>query len=328
VRRREFILALGGAAAWPVAARAQPAGLPVVAFINGGVADASAGRAAAFRDGLRKSGYTEGQDVTVEYHWLEGHYARLPALLADLVQRRVAVIATPVSNPASLAAKAATTTIPIVFGVGDDPVAMGLVASLAHPRGNATGISYFSTETIGKRLGLMHELLPKARRFAVLVNPKTDARSLATTSQALKEAARALGLEILFFDASTPGEIDAGFAAFAREGADALFIMPDSFFTSRGAEIAALAARDRIPASYASREMVDVGLLMSYGTDYMSTFRQVGIYTGSILKGAKPAEFPVLQSTKFEFALNLKAAKELGLEIPPTLIARADEVIE
>jgi putative ABC transport system substrate-binding protein len=328
MRRRDFITLFGGVAGgWPFAARAQPPALPVVALINGGAANASANRAAAFRKGLSESGYAEGQNVTIEYHWLEGHYERLPAVLDDLVRRRVAVIATPASSNASLAAKAATATIPIVFSVGEDPVALGLVTSLSRPGGNTTGINFFAFEVDAKRLGLMHELSPKASRFAVLVNP-ANAASTEAASKALKEAARALGLEILFFNATNSAEIDAAFVAFARERADALFIRGDGFFTSRGVQFATLAVRDRIPASYASREMADVGLLMSYGASIVDTFRQVGIYSGTILKGARPADLPVLQPTKLEFVINLQAARSLGLEVPPTLLARADEVIE
>ena len=314
----------GVAAGWPLAARAQQLALPVVAFISGGSADAQAARLAGFRKGLSEAGYAGAQNVTVEYHWLEGHYERLPALLADLVRRRVAVIATLDPNSA-LPAKAATTTIPIVFAVGEDPVALGLVASLAHPDGNATGINFFTNEVNAKRLGLMHELLPKATRFAVLLNPANAASAPAAF---VKEAAHALGLEMLFLNASTPAEIDAAFAALARERAEALFIAGDALFTSRAVQLATLAVRDRIPASYSAREMVEAGLLMSYGTSFVDTWRQVGVYTGSILKGAKPAELPVLQSTKFELALNLQTARSLGLDIPPTLLARADEVIE
>ena len=327
IGRRKFLATLGGAAAWPLAARAQQSAMPVVGFINAGTADASTRRVAAFRKGLSEAGYAEGQNVIVEYHWLEGHYERLPAAVADLVQRRVAVIATPASTEAALAAKTATSTIPIVFGVGEDPVMLGLVASLARPGGNATGINFFAFEIDGKRLGLMHELLPKATRFAVLVNP-ANATPTHATSKALKEAARALGLDAVFFNASTPGEIDAAFAAIGRERADALFIAGDAFFASRSVQIATLAVRDRIPAGYVSREMVEAGLLMSYGANLVDTFRQVGIYTGSILKGTKPADLPVLQSTKFELVINLQIAKSLGLEVSPMLLARADEVIE
>jgi putative tryptophan/tyrosine transport system substrate-binding protein len=327
MRRREIIVLLGATAAWPLTARAQQPALPLVAFINSGTADAQTTRLAAFRKGMSEAGYVESQNVTVEYHWMNGHYEGLPALLDDLVRRRVAVIATPGSNPAALAAKAATASIPIVFGVAEDPVALGLVASLAHPGGNATGVNFFAAEIDAKRLGLMHELLPKATRFAVLVNP-TNATSTETTANAIKEAAASFGLELLFGNASTPAEIDTAFAAFARERAAAVFIAPDGFFGSRGAQFAALAARDRLPASFVSRETVEAGLLMSYGTSFDDMFRQIGIYTGSILKGTKPADLPVLQATKFEFILNLKTARSLGVDIPPTLLARADEVIE
>jgi putative tryptophan/tyrosine transport system substrate-binding protein len=331
MRRREVIALFGGAAASsllrPLDARAQQPALPVVAFINSGTADVQTTRLAAFRKGMSEAGYLESQNVTVEYHWMNGHYEGLPALLDDLVRRRVAVIATPGSNPAALAAKAATASIPIVFGVAEDPVALGLVASLAHPGGNATGVNFFAAEIDAKRLGLMHELLPKVMRFAVLVNP-TNATSTETTTKALKEAAPSIGLELFFGNASTPAEIDTAFAAFARERASALFIAPDGFFGSRGAQFAALTARDRLPTSYVSRETVEAGLLMSYGTSFDDMFRQIGIYTGSILKGTKPADLPVLQSTKFEFILNLKTARSLGVDIPPTLLARADEVIE
>jgi putative ABC transport system substrate-binding protein len=328
IGRRKFLATLlGGAAAWPLAARAQQQPLPVVAFISGGAAAAFVGPAAAFRKGLRETGYVDGQNVLIEYHWLEGHYERLPMVLADVIRRDVALIATPMNTPASLAAKAATATIPIVFGVGDDPVALGLVASLARPGGNATGINNFGFEVYTKRLGLMHELLPKAARIAVLVNP-ANARASEATSKALREGARVLGLTMLFFNAGSAAEIDVAFAALARERAEALLIAGDGFFTSRAVQLATLAVRDRIPASYSSREMVEAGLLMSYGTNLSEPFRQVGIYAGSILKGAKPADLPVMQPTKFEFVLNLQTARSLGLEVPPTLLARADEVIE
>jgi putative ABC transport system substrate-binding protein len=328
VRRRAFITLLGGAAAaWPIAVNAQQPAMPVVGFVNTGVADASANRLAAFRKGLSEAGYAEGQNVVVEYHWLEGHYERLPAVMADLVRRRVAVIATPGSAEASRAAKAATSTIPIVFGVPEDPVTLGIVASLARPGGNATGINFFGVEVDAKRLGLMHELLPKASRFAVLVNP-ANVTTTKSTTKALKETARALGLEVLFFNASAPREIDAAFTAFVRERAEALFIAGDGFFSSRRVQLATLAARDRTPASYVSREMVEAGLLMSYGTVFADMFRQVGIYTGNILKGTKPTDLPVLQSTKFEFVINQQTARSLGLDIPAMLLARADEVIE
>jgi putative tryptophan/tyrosine transport system substrate-binding protein len=328
MKRREFITLLGGGAvARPFAARAQQAVMPVIGFLNGGSPTALSARVTAFRDGLREAGYVENQNVVIEYHWLEGHFERLPAVLDDLVRRRVAVIATPGSTPASIAAKAATTTIPIVFGVSGDPVALGIVASLAHPGGNATGINFFVNEIDAKRLGLMHELLPKATRFAVLINP-ADATSADSTSKALKEAGRTLGLDIHFFNASTPIEIDAAFAALARERSDALFIASEGFFASCGSQFATLAVRDRVPASFSSSEMVEAGLLMSYGVNVADTFRQVGHYVGRILNGEKPADLPVQQPTTFQFAINMRTVKALGLEVPPMLLVRADEVIE
>ena len=328
MRRREFIAAFAGAVpVWPIAARAQQSTPPMVALINGGAPNASAPYAAAFRKGLSEMGYEEQKNVTVEYHWLEGQYALLPDLLDNLIRRRVAVIATPGSAPASLAAKAATATIPIVFGVGDDPVALGLIANLAKPGGNVTGINSFAFEINAKRLALMHELLPKATRFAVLVNPN-NAPSAEATSNEIRKAAHGLGLDVLFFKASTSGEIDAAFSAMARERGDALFIAADGFFNGRRVQFATLAMRDRLPASFFAREMIEAGLLMSYGTSLVDMFRQVGIYTGSILNGTKPTDLPVLQSTKFEFVINLQTARSLQIDIPPTLLARADEVIE
>jgi len=327
MKRREFITVIGGAAAtWPIAAQAQQSTRPVVALVNGGTADALVRQAAAFRKGLSETGYDEEKNVTVEYHLLAGQYALLPDLLDSLIRRRVAVIATPGSTPSALAAKAATTTIPIVFGVGDDPVALGLIANFARPGGNVTGINFFAFQVTAKRLGLMHELLPKATRFAVLVNP--DNAPSTESFERVKKAAHDLGLDVLFFKASTSAEIDAAFTAMARERVDALFIGGDSFFLGRRVQFATLAIRDRLPASFPAREMVETGLLMSYGTSLADMFRQVGIYTGSILNGAKPTELPVLQSTKFEFVINLQTARSLQIEIPPTLLARADEVIE
>jgi putative ABC transport system substrate-binding protein len=328
MRRREVITLLSGAAAaWPLAARAQQTAPPVIAFINVGSADARKDRVAAFRKGLSETGYIEGQNVSVEYYWLGGDYMGLQAALDDVIRRRVAVIAIPGSGPVSLAAKATTTTIPIVFGVAENPVEMGLVKSLARPGGNATGINFFAVEIDAKRLGLMHELLPKAARFAVLVNP-ANVRYTEGTSKSLREAAHTLGLELVFFNASTPAEIDAAFAAIARERAQALFIAGEAFFSIQRMQLATLTARDRIPASYVGREGVEAGLLMSYGASLIEMARQVGVYTGSILKGAKPSDLPVIQSTKFELVINLKTAKSLGIEIPPMLLARADEVID
>jgi putative ABC transport system substrate-binding protein len=328
MRRRDFIILVGGASlARPLVARAQQPAMPVIGFINGSSADTSARFVAAFRKGLNETGSVEGQNVTVEYHWLEGQQDRLPALVADLVRRRVAVIATPASTPAALAAKAATATIPIIFGVPEDPVRLGLVASLARPGGNATGINFFSEEVVAKRLRLLHDSVPKAVRVAVLVDP-ANATGAETTLRAVQQAAPAIGLQIQILNATTIGEIDAAFAALAREHPDVLFVAGDSFFTSRRGQFAILAARERIPAAYANRDIVEAGGLMSYGTDLADTFRQVGVYTGNILKGAKPADLPVLQSTKFEFVINLQTARALGIEVPPAVLSIADEVIE
>jgi putative tryptophan/tyrosine transport system substrate-binding protein len=330
MKRRAFIAGLGGAlaapAAWPLAASAQQPALPAVGFVHGGSADASADRVRAFRKGLGETGYVEGQNVTVEYHLLEGQYERLPALMADLVRRRVAVIATPGFSLAAIAAKAATSAIPIVFGVGDDPVKLGLVASLARPGGNATGINFLVAEVNAKRLGLLHQLVPKAVRLAVIFNPvETIAEA---TLRDVQDAARSIGLQIQGFNASTSREIDAAFATLAREHSDALLVGSGSFFTSRRVQFATLAARDRIPAAYEVRDYVEAGGLMSYGTDVVDSYRQVGVYTGTILKGTKPADLPVVQSTKFEFVINLQTARLIGIEVPPTLLALTDEVIE
>ena len=326
IRRRTFITLLGGAAAArPLAARAQQPAMPVVGFVNAGSFDAPL--AAAFRKGLNDAGYVESQNVTVEYHWLEGQFDRLPALMTDLVRRRVAVIATPAGNFAALAAKAATTTVPIVFGVAEDPVKLGLVASLARPGGNLTGINYFAAELIAKRLALLHELVPKAVRIAVLVNP-ANASITEATLRDLPEAACALGLQIQVLKASTRSEIEAAFATLVRDRAEALYVAGDTFFTSRRVQFATLAASYRIPASYPTREAVEAGGLMGYATDRVDMCRHVGAYTGQILKGAKPADLPVVQSTKFELVINMQTARALGLEVPSTLLTRADEVIE
>jgi putative ABC transport system substrate-binding protein len=328
MRRRDFITLVGGATAgWPLAVRAQQPAMPVIGFVNAGSADASAHFAVAFRKGLSETGYVEGQNVTIEYHYLEGQYDRLSALMADLVRRRVAVIATPGFSTAALAAKAATATIPIVFGAGEDPVRLGLVASLARPGGNATGINLFVREVMAKRLGLLHDLVPKAVRIAVLVNPANASNTESTLREA-KEAAPTIGLQIQILNATTIGEIDAAFATLARERPDALFVAPDGFFSSRRGQLATLTARDRIPAAYSNRDSVAVGGLMSYGTDIADTYRQVGVYSGRILKGAKPADLPVVQSTKFELVINLQTARALGVTVPPGLLAIADEVIE
>jgi putative ABC transport system substrate-binding protein len=325
IERRKFLATLGGAAAaWPLAAHAQQPAMPVVAFVNAGSSDPPL--AAAFRKGLNEAGYVERQNVTVEYHWLEGQFDRLPALMADLVRRRVAVIATPAGNYAAQVAKAATTAIPIVFGVGDDPVKLGLVTSLARPGGNLTGINFFANELSAKRLALLHELVPKAARIAVLVNPSNPATE--GTLRDTLEAARAIGLQIQVLKASTRSEIEAAFATLVRDRAEALYVAGDVFFTSRRVQLATLAATHRIPASYPSREAVEAGGLMGYDADRAGMYRQVGAYTSQILKGAKPADLPVLQSTKFEFVINLQTARALGLEVPPQLLASVDEVIE
>jgi putative tryptophan/tyrosine transport system substrate-binding protein len=327
MRRREFVTFLGGTVAgWSLAAHAQQAALPVVAFVRDGSADGAQRYVTAFRKGLNESSYVEGQNVTVEYHWLEGQYDRLPALLADLVRRQVAVIATPGTLP-TRAAKAATAVIPIVFGVGEDPVKLGLVGSLARPGGNVTGINFFVQEAVAKRLRLLHELVPKGVRVAVLVNPGNTSVAEATVRE-VEKAAPTMGLQIQILNASTVTEIDAAFATLAREHLDVLLVAGDAFLLSRRVQLATLTARDRIPAAYAVREPVEAGGLMSYGTDIADAFRQIGVYTGSILKGAKPADLPVLQSTKFEFVINLHTARALGIEVPPGVISIADEVIE
>jgi putative ABC transport system substrate-binding protein len=329
MQRREFITLVGGAAAaWPLPARAQQAGkLPVIALINGSSQELAAHNAVGFRKGLAEAGFVDGQNVAVEYYWLGGQYERVPAIVADLVRRRVAVITTPGPPPAAIAAKTATTTIPIVFGVPEDPVRLGLVASLAHPGGNVTGINFFSQEIVSKRLGLLHELAPGAYRVAVLMNP-ANGPSVDNELHEVQAAAAALGLETSVLKASSSGEIDAAFAAMARERAQALFVAGDGFFASRRVQFVTLTARDRVPATYAGRDYVEAGGLMSYAADIADMFRQVGNYAGTILKGTRPADLPVVQSTRFELLINLQTAKALGIIVPPTLLAIADEVIE
>jgi putative ABC transport system substrate-binding protein len=326
VKRREFITLLGGTAAtWPLIARAQQPAMPIIGFVDSGSFHAPWSN--AFRKGLNEAGYFEDQNVTVETHWLDGQYDRLPPVMADLVRRRVAVISTGVSHPAALAAKAATTTIPIVFAVGEDPVKLGLVASLARPGGNATGINFFLLEVLTKRLGLLHDLVPKAVRIAVLVNPANTSTTEVVLRE-IPEAARTIGLQIQVLNASTGREIEEAFATLVRDRADALFVAPDLFFQSRRVQLTTLAARYVVPAAYTTREYVEAGGLMSYGTDIPDTFRQVGAYTGQILKGAKPADLPVLQSTKFDLVINLQTARALGIEVSNSLQLLADEVIE
>ena len=329
MRRREFIAGIGGAAIWSLAAGAQQRALPVVGFVTARSADASVDAQAAFRKGLRETGYVEGRNVTVEYHWLEGRFDQLPALMDDLVRRRVAVIATPNNTLITTTAKAATTTIPIVFSVGIDPVKTGLVASFARPGGNATGVNYFALELTAKRLGLLHALAPKATRVAILINP-ANGPSADVTLRSVEDAARSIGLQTKVLNASTSGEIDAAFARLAHERAegvppnDILFVAADGLFQSRSQQLVALTARDKIPAGYPDRAAVAAGGLMSYGTDITEMYRQVGVYTGNILKGAKPADLPVQQSAKFEFVINRKTVKALGLQIPVMLMVSAE----
>jgi putative ABC transport system substrate-binding protein len=327
MKRREFITLLGGAAAaWPLAARAQQPAMPVIGFINPSSADSWESRLRVFRQGLKETGFIEGENVAVEYRWAENQFDRLPALAAELVRRQVAVIVTTGSPAAALAAKAATTTIPLVFGVAEDPVRSGLVASLARPGGNATGVNFFSTELMGKRLEILREMVPATTRVAVLVNPADAAGE--TMLKDVEAATHAMGLQIQVLNANTSHEIDAAFATFVRERPDALFVTGGPFLISRRVQLALLAARHMVPASYGAREYVEIGGLMSYGANVADAYRQVAVYAGRILKGAKPADLPVMQSTKFELVINLQAARVLGLTVPPTLIARADEVIE
>ena len=324
-KRREFITLLGGAAAgWPLAARAQQPKMPVIGFLEPRSPDTIADQLRAFRQGLKDTGYVEGENVAVEYRWAEGQYDRLPALAAELVRRQVAVIVAAGGATTALAAKTATTTIPIVFIVSDDPVRVGLVASLGRPGGNLTGINFLSAELVAKRLELLRELVPAANRVAVFVNPAGPGFEI--TLRDVEPAARAMGLQIQVLKASTSSEINVAFATFLRERPDALFVGTDPFFTSRRAQMVQLAARHMVPATYHARHYPEIGGLMSYGSNVVDGLRQLGVHTGRILKGAKPAD--VIQSTKFELVVNLSTAKALNLTVPPTLLARADEVIE
>ena len=327
MKRREFITLLAGAAAaWPLAARAQqqPA-MPVIGFLHPTSADALPDRLRGFRQGLKESGYIEGENVSIAYRWAENEMDRLPALAAELVHRQVAVIAAPTSA-AALAAKAATAIIPIVFMSPEDPVRQGLVASLARPGGNLTGINVFTGEVTAKRLELLRDMVPKAARVAVLVNPSNPTAEM--TLRDMEPAARAMGLQFQSFNASTSHEINTAFATLVREPPDAIFVSLDAFLNSRRAQLVNLAARHAIPAIFSNRDCVEIGGLMSYGANLVDAFRQVGVYSGRILKGATPADLPVVQSSKFELVINAQSARALGIEVPSTLLARADEVIE
>jgi putative ABC transport system substrate-binding protein len=328
MNRRDFITLLGGTAvAWPLAARAQQAAVPVIGFLGGASPHPWVGRLRAFRQGLSETGYVEGKNVAIEYRWAEGQNDRLPAMATDLVRGQITVIAAPGSTPAALAAKAATTAIPIVFEIVSDPVELGLIASLARPGGNVTGVTSLNAEVGPKRLELLHEIVPTATIVALLVNP-TNPTLAESTTKALQAAARILGVQLHVLHASTDQDLDTVFATVAQLRVGALMIGADPFFTSRLEQLAALGLRHALPTAYQFRQFAAAGGLVSYGTSLTDTFRLVGIYTGRILKGDRPADLPVQQASKVELILNLKTAKALGLEIPPTLLARADEVIE
>jgi ABC-type uncharacterized transport system substrate-binding protein len=327
MRRREFIMLVGAAAAWPLAARAQQPAMPVIGFLDPRSPDALADRLRAFHRGLKDAGYIERENVAIEYRWAENQMDRLPALAAELVGLRVGVIISPGGLASTLAAKQATTTIPIVFAISDDPVRLGLVASLARPGGNLTGINFVAGEVTAKRLEILREMVPTATRVAVLVNP-ANAANAETTLKEVEAAARTIGLKIQVLNASTSREIDAAFATLGRERSDVLLVGIDPFFNSRRVQLVHLATLHKLPASYAARDFAEAGGLMSYGADIPAAWRQVGVYAGRILQGTKPADLPVVQSDKFELFINTTIARMLGLTVPASLLARADGVIE
>lgn len=325
MKRREFLGVLGGAAGWPLAASAQQRAAPVIGFLNGASAAGYAPMVAAFRQGLKEEGYVEEQNVAIEFRWAEGKYDRLQALAVDLIRRQVTVIAA-TSTPAAQTAKILTSTIPIVFTTGADPVELGLVASLNRPGGNVTGVSFLVNELTAKQFDVLHKTVPQAGLFAFLVNP--DVAFAGSQTRDAQEAARALGHQVLVLTARTPSEIDAAFATLVQQHAGGLVTISDPFLNSRRDQIVALAARHSLPAIYPVRDYVVAGGLMSYGTSIIDAYRQVGVYTGRILKGEKPADLPVLRPTKLELVVNRKTAKTLGLDVPAAVLALADEVIE
>jgi putative ABC transport system substrate-binding protein len=327
MRRRDFIIVFGGAVTWPLTTLAQPTTIAVIGFIDSRASDGMASRVDAFRRGLKDAGFSEGENATIEYRWAENRVDRLPHLAAELVHRRAAVIFATGGPPAAFAAKAATSTIPVVFLVGEDPVKLGLVSSLARPSANLTGVNLYANELEAKRLELLHQFVPQAARIAVLVNP-ADVKNTENTLEKVGAAARARGLQIEVLRAKTAGEIDEAFAVFRQKRLDALFVGAAAFLNSRRVQLAQLAVLHHIPAAYALREATEAGGLMSYGPSIVDAYRQCGIYVGRILRGAKPSDLPVIQAQKFELVINVRTAKILGLAVPQTLLAVADEVID